>query len=59
MATAILLDATVVRMVLVPATMTMLGRWNWWLPTWLDRILPGVSVDGEEPLFGAEQPVGV
>jgi RND superfamily putative drug exporter len=59
MATAILLDATVVRMVLVPATMAMLGRWNWWLPTWLDRILPGVSVDGEEPLFGAEQPVGV
>jgi RND superfamily putative drug exporter len=59
MATAILLDATVVRMVLVPATMAMLGRWNWWLPTWLDRILPGVSVDGEEPLFEAEQPVGV
>jgi len=59
MATAILLDATVVRMVLVPATMAMLGRWNWWLPTWLDRILPGVSVDGEEPLFEAEEPVGV
>jgi len=37
MATAILLDATVVRMVLVPATMTLLGRWNWWLPGWLER----------------------
>ena len=37
MAVAILLDATVVRMVLVPATMTLLGRWNWWLPAWLDR----------------------
>jgi RND superfamily putative drug exporter len=37
MATAILLDATVVRMVLVPATMAMLGRWNWWLPAWLER----------------------
>ncbi|MFD7413914.1 MMPL family transporter [Kitasatospora purpeofusca] len=40
LATAILVDATVVRMVLVPATMTLLGRTNWWLPTWLDRMLP-------------------
>ncbi|MFD6414845.1 MMPL family transporter [Streptomyces sp. NPDC060194] len=40
LATAILVDATVVRMVLVPATMTLLGRANWWLPTWLDRVLP-------------------
>ncbi|MFB7341569.1 MMPL family transporter [Streptomyces hydrogenans] len=40
LATAILIDATVVRMVLVPATMTLLGRTNWWLPTWLDRLLP-------------------
>ncbi|MFD9936963.1 MMPL family transporter [Streptomyces massasporeus] len=40
LATAIFIDATVVRMVLVPATMTLLGRTNWWLPTWLDRMLP-------------------
>jgi RND superfamily putative drug exporter len=40
LATAILIDATVVRMVLVPATMTLLGRTNWWLPRWLDRMLP-------------------
>ncbi|MEU1553290.1 MMPL family transporter [Streptomyces scabiei] len=40
LATAILIDATVVRMVLVPATMTLLGRTNWWLPKWLDRLLP-------------------
>ncbi|MFE2475221.1 MMPL family transporter [Streptomyces sp. NPDC059389] len=40
LATAIFIDATVVRMVLVPATMTLLGRTNWWLPKWLDRILP-------------------
>ncbi|MFL1901425.1 MMPL family transporter [Streptomyces tauricus] len=40
LATAILIDATVVRMVLVPATMTLLGRSNWWLPNWLDRMLP-------------------
>jgi RND superfamily putative drug exporter len=41
LATAIALDATVVRMVLVPAAMTLLGRANWWLPAWLDRLLPG------------------
>ena len=40
LATAIFIDATVVRMVLVPATMTLLGRANWWLPAWLDRLLP-------------------
>jgi RND superfamily putative drug exporter len=42
MAVAIALDATVVRLILVPATMTLLGRWNWWMPTWLDRWLPNV-----------------
>ncbi|MYW05735.1 MMPL family transporter, partial [Streptomyces sp. SID3343] len=40
LATAIFIDATVVRMVLVPATMTLLGRANWWLPRWLDSMLP-------------------
>ncbi|GEL94926.1 MMPL family transporter [Cellulomonas composti] len=45
LATAILLDATLVRMVLVPATMTLLGRANWWLPRWLDRALPTVMVE--------------
>ncbi|WP_432135241.1 MMPL family transporter [Streptomyces sp. bgisy154] len=40
LATAVLVDATVVRMVLVPATMTLLGRANWWLPGWLERVLP-------------------
>ena len=45
MAVAILLDATVVRMVLVPATMAMLDRWNWWLPTWLDRLLPAIEAE--------------
>ena len=46
MATAILVDATIVRMVLVPAVMQLLGRANWWIPGWLDRILP--RVDGEQ-----------
>ncbi|MGD9959556.1 MMPL family transporter [Nocardioides sp.] len=49
MATAIFLDATVVRMVLVPATMSMLGRWNWWLPGWLDRVLPELDLEADEP----------
>ena len=46
LATAILVDATIVRLVLVPATMTLLGDRNWWLPAWLDRMLPHVDVDG-------------
>jgi RND superfamily putative drug exporter len=47
LATAILVDATLVRMVLVPATMELLGDANWWLPRWLDRLLPEVHVEGE------------
>jgi hypothetical protein len=45
MATAILVDATIVRMVLVPAVMQLLGRANWWLPGWLDRVLPRIDVE--------------
>jgi RND superfamily putative drug exporter len=45
MATAILVDATIVRMVLVPAVMQLLGSANWWTPRWLDRVLP--RLDGE------------
>jgi RND superfamily putative drug exporter len=60
MAVAITLDATLVRMVLVPATMTLLGRWNWWMPAWLDRALPTVraEVTDLEPAT-ARTPVGV
>ena len=46
LATAILLDATVVRILLVPATMELLGRRNWWLPGWIDRVLPVIHVEG-------------
>ena len=46
LATAIFLDATIVRMLLVPATMELLGDKNWWLPRWLDRILPRIDVEG-------------
>ena len=51
MAVAIVLDATVVRMVLVPATMTLLGAWNWWLPAWLDRVLPSIDAEKSEDLW--------
>jgi RND superfamily putative drug exporter len=47
LAVAILLDATIVRMLLVPATMELLGDRNWWLPRWLDRILPSIDVEGQ------------
>ncbi|MGD9796599.1 MAG: MMPL family transporter [Acidimicrobiia bacterium] len=49
LATAILLDATIVRMLLVPATMELLGDRNWWLPRWLDRLLPRIDVEGHAP----------
>jgi hypothetical protein len=44
MATAIFVDATIVRMVLVPAIMQLLGDANWWIPAWFNRILPRVDV---------------
>jgi RND superfamily putative drug exporter len=47
---AVLIDATIVRLLLVPATMELLGDWNWWLPKWLDRILPKVKIDAESDL---------
>jgi putative drug exporter of the RND superfamily len=57
LASAILLDATVVRMLLVPATMELLGDRNWWLPRWLDRILPDIDVEGHvEPVVDDQQP---
>jgi putative drug exporter of the RND superfamily len=45
LASAIFLDATVVRMVLVPAVMQLLGNRNWWIPNWLERILPRLDVE--------------
>jgi RND superfamily putative drug exporter len=54
LATAVALDATVVRMVLVPSTMELLGERNWWIPRWLDRLLPHLDIEGE----GARTPTG-
>ncbi|WP_326613623.1 MMPL family transporter [Streptomyces scopuliridis] len=48
LAVSVLIDATIVRLLLVPAVMTLLGGSAWWLPGWLDRILPQVNREGEE-----------
>jgi RND superfamily putative drug exporter len=48
LAVAVILDATVVRCLLVPALMLLMGRVNWWMPKWLDRIVPHVSIEGAE-----------
>lgn len=53
LAVAIFLDATIVRMVLVPSTMELLGDKNWWMPKWLDRIVPKLNVEGN-----IDRPVG-
>ncbi|MEO8458678.1 MAG: MMPL family transporter [Chloroflexota bacterium] len=46
LASAIFLDATVVRLILVPALMQLAGKWNWWMPAWLDRVVPKISFEG-------------
>jgi RND superfamily putative drug exporter len=56
LAAAIFIDATVVRMVLVPATMELLGDRNWWLPRWLDRLLPNLRVEHHE-ITGNQTPL--
>jgi putative drug exporter of the RND superfamily len=48
LAIAVVLDATVVRCLLVPALMLLMGKVNWWLPKWLERIVPHVSIEGAE-----------
>jgi RND superfamily putative drug exporter len=53
MAAAVAVDATIIRCLLVPAIMTLLGKAGWWMPRWLDRITPKFSIEGEE--FFAER----
>lgn len=50
LAVAIAVDATIVRCLLVPAAMTLLGERNWWLPRWLGRVLPRVGLETEDAL---------
>ena len=62
MAVAVLIDASLVRMVLVPALMAILDRRAWWLPAWLDRIVPDLKLEGgeqesiETPVAPADEP---
>ena len=58
LAAAVLVDATIVRMVLVPATMELLGARNWWFPKWLDRLLPRFHIEGRQMSLpgAAEEP---
>ncbi len=56
LATAIFIDATIVRLVLVPAAMTLLGDANWWMPRWLDRVLPSIGIDGHAGVPAPEMP---
>jgi RND superfamily putative drug exporter len=58
MAFSVFVDATIVRMVLVPATMELLGDKNWWIPRWLDRILPNINIEGEQGLPEPEYEIG-
>jgi RND superfamily putative drug exporter len=57
-ATAVLLDATVVRMVIVPATMALFGDRAWWLPGWMDRIIPDLDVEGEHLIEALDHSAG-
>ena len=57
LASAVIIDAFIVRLILVPSVMSMLGKANWWLPDWLDRILPDVHIEpGEDEITDDEEP---
>ena len=55
-AVAIALDATLVRLILVPAAMKLMGSWNWWMPSWLDRLIPDFSASRAEKLSRRPSP---
>ena len=54
LALAVFIDATLVRMVLVPATMELLGDRNWWIPAWINRVLPKIDVEGHHVVHSEE-----
>jgi RND superfamily putative drug exporter len=62
LAVAVLIDATLVRTILVPAVMRLVGRWNWWMPAWLDRWLPRIALetaDADAPSARTREPAGI
>ena len=56
LAIGVLVDAFVVRMTLTPAVMTLLGKAAWYLPRWLDKVLPNVDIEGEKLLASLDHP---
>jgi len=56
LASAVIIDAFVVRLVLVPSLMSMLGKANWWLPGWLDRLLPKITIEAPEDELTDDEP---
>jgi RND superfamily putative drug exporter len=54
LAAAVLIDATIVRTILVPSAMKLMGDWNWWMPRWLDRVLPRIALETEGDAEPAE-----
>ncbi|MFE7798334.1 MMPL family transporter [Nocardia sp. NPDC057440] len=59
LAVGVLLDAFIVRMVLIPSLLVLMGKWSWWMPKWLDRILPDIDVEGSKLRELQQQSVGV
>jgi RND superfamily putative drug exporter len=58
MAVAVLIDASIVRMILVPAIMSLLGERAWWMPRWLEPVLPQLHLEGSEAAAAAPEPAG-
>ena len=56
LAVAVILDATVVRCLLVPAVMVAMGKINWWMPRWLDRVIPRLNIEGAAYFVDPEEP---
>lgn len=56
LAVAVALDATLVRLILVPAAMQLMGRWNWWLPGWLDRLVPELNTEIDRAAVASIEP---
>lgn len=59
LAAAVLIDAFVIRLVLIPSLMTLFGKANWWLPSWLDRVLPTVHIEPGEDEVADDQPSSI
>ena len=58
LASAVIVDAFIIRLIFIPSIMSLLGKANWWLPGWLDRILPKVQIEpGEDEITDYESVV--